>query len=244
MLSRHQDTKTRQGGSASFALLACLDGSCLLGRMDGSYAWIGSEIQFRIVKKHPKVWKKSNFFNSIRYNTIRSYLCYINPYSWEREHFHIFLFKIIFQEILFTFIFHFQVQYFWSTQSTSREDDTGGFLRNSMLRFSSIKYSMLGWFQNHHTCSGRALLVSPPCFFTNRIGLSFSPQERACRATRCVRKSPNPKEVSKESKDQEFAHSLDSDKIEGYSDKVRRSRSFNKGQGPRSQVQFFSRSVS
>jgi hypothetical protein len=45
-----------------------------------------------------------------------------------------------------------------------------------------------------------------------------------------LRKSPNPKEVSKEPKDQEFAHSLDSDKIEGYSGKVR-SRSLKKGSG-------------
>jgi len=48
--SRHQD-KTRRKCLLCFA---CLLGWILLGRMDGSYAWIGSEIQFRIVNRTPQ----------------------------------------------------------------------------------------------------------------------------------------------------------------------------------------------
>lgn len=50
--SRHQD-KTRR----TSACFACLLGWILLGWI-GCYAWIGSEIQFRIVKETPQGVKK------------------------------------------------------------------------------------------------------------------------------------------------------------------------------------------
>jgi len=50
---RDQDTKTRQGGSACFALLACLDGSCLEGRTEAMLG-LDRKIQFRIVNRTPQ----------------------------------------------------------------------------------------------------------------------------------------------------------------------------------------------
>jgi len=86
MLSRHQDIRSqeiktpRQDKAEVLALLcfACLLGWILLGRMDGSYAWIGSEIQFRIVNRTPQGVRKVQYIHN---KTIHSYLCYINPYS-------------------------------------------------------------------------------------------------------------------------------------------------------------------
>jgi len=50
---RDQDTKTRQGGSACFALLACLDGSCLEGWTEAMLG-LDRKIQFRIVNRTPQ----------------------------------------------------------------------------------------------------------------------------------------------------------------------------------------------
>jgi len=169
---------------------ACLLGWILLGRMDGSYAWIGSENSVQDSHSTPQGVRKSNIFTTIQF----IHICATSIHIHEKENTFTFSYsKIIFQQkILFISSFHFQVQFSEAPNQLHGKMTLEAFLGNSMLRFSSIKYSMLGWFQNHHTCSGRALLVSPPCFFTNRIGLSFSPQERACRATRCVTQISKP----------------------------------------------------
>jgi len=117
---RDQDTKTRQGGDM-LCLLAWMD----LARMDAcSEAMLGLDT--------PRCNKsKITQRKGIQYI---QYIFLLHHSIWERETLSNFLFKNIFQEILFTFSFHFQVQYFWSTQSTSREDDTGGFLFSSFSR--------------------------------------------------------------------------------------------------------------
>lgn len=135
--SRDQDTKTRQGGGL-LCLLAWMD----LARMDlaclDAMLGLDRKIQFRIVKDTPRC-DKSNIINR---NPIYSsiHICATSIHIHEKEkHFQISYSKNIFQEILFIFSFH-----FWSNQSTSREDDTGGFL---FSRFSRKQHATVQQYQ-------------------------------------------------------------------------------------------------
>lgn len=77
-----------------------------------------------------------------------------------------------------------------------------------MLRFSSNKYSMLGWFQNHFSCFWTRAL-SYTNFFQDRIGLSFSPQEELVEPQGVFANLQGSLQGSR------VCSSLDSDKIEG-----------------------------
>jgi len=108
MLSRHQeprdqDTKTRQGGSACFALLcfACLLGWILLGRMDGSYAWIGSENSVQDSQQNTPRCRKSNIFTTIQY----IHICATSIHIHEKENTFTFSYsKSFFNQKFFSFL--------------------------------------------------------------------------------------------------------------------------------------------
>ena len=106
---RDQNTKTRQGGD-----MLCLLAWMALARMDGSCleAMLGLDrkIQFRIVKYTPRC-NKSKITQRKEIQYIQ-YIFVLHHSICERETLSNFLFKNIFQEILFNFSFHFQVQYF------------------------------------------------------------------------------------------------------------------------------------
>lgn len=156
-----QDTKTGQGGE----VLACLDGSCLEGRT-GCYAWIGSENSVQDSEGTPQGVTKVQPISSRRYNTI--HICATSIHIHEKEkNFQISYSNHFSTKILFTLVFIFKFNISEAPNQLHGKMTLEAFLGNSMLRFSSIKYSMLGWFHNHHTCSGRALLVSQrPIFST------------------------------------------------------------------------------
>lgn len=138
------------------------DTLCLLDGWIGSYALLGldriSLDRIEVKLGTPQGVKKEIQFNTLQYNYFRSYLCYINPYLQETR----FLFNSIhIQKFFFTFSFISSSMSEAPTHFPGRWHDTGSFLyfpnfsRKQHARFSSIKYSMLGWFHNHHTCFWR-----------------------------------------------------------------------------------------
>jgi hypothetical protein len=100
-----------------------------------------------------------------QYNFVSSFIfCKTNPYLQEKE------LKIHLHK-LFSLLVTFQVPCL-KHQVTSREEDTtveaffiSNFSRKQQAKFSGIKYSMLGWFQNHHTCFWRHALVTQVFIF-------------------------------------------------------------------------------
>jgi len=95
--SRHQD-KTRRKCLLCFA---CLLGRILLGRMDGSYAWIGSENSVQDSQQNTPRCRKSNIFTTIQY----IHICATSIHIHEKENTFTFSYsKSFFNQKFFSFL--------------------------------------------------------------------------------------------------------------------------------------------
>lgn len=150
----------RSGSLLGDISTAAGDMLCLLDGWIGSYAWIGSD-QSGSDRSQVRSTPRCEERNSIQYATIQlfSFIFVLHQSIFTRN-----TISIQFNshtKFFFTFSFISSSMSEAPTHFPGRWHDTGSFLyfpnfsRKQHARFSSIKYSMLGWFHNHHTCFWR-----------------------------------------------------------------------------------------